>query len=327
MARFIHSILTPNVAIAADGDVSYDLPVNPLSVVLLNINPLNETSTIGNYSLLQALLSAVDNVRVSHKGSAVIDIRGDDLCMLNMAYHGISPWQSNAVETDDDRRSLILPILFGRRAYDAVECFPETKKGELSLTVTWDIADTGFDGLRISIETIELPEATPDFVEKKTTLAQTFAATGQNDVDLPIGNAIRALLLWGTTSWAGAAPAPTWGQLEVLKDNSQLGYTSTDWEVARAIMALRGVYFPPSFEHIHSVNAAGAGREDTELPEIGLSKDAYYALLDFDPLRDDSYILETEGAGRVNVRCNAEAAEAVRVVPIEKVGTGVYLEA
>ncbi|MEE8478140.1 MAG: hypothetical protein V3S19_07200 [Gemmatimonadales bacterium] len=326
VARFIHSILRANVAIAADGDLTYDLPVNPLSVILLNINPLNETSTIANYSLFQALLSAIDNVQISHKGASVINASGADLAALAMLWHGMSIWQSNAVETDDDRRSLILPIMFGRRPYMPSECFPETKKGELQMTVTWDIADTGFDGLRMSVETIELPDATPDFVQKFTTLAQTFAATGQNDIDLPIGNPIRAILMHGTTSWAGATPAPTLGQLSVFLDNLQVGYTATDWEVLRGVMGLRGVNFPPSFEHIHSGTYTTTVAGDSLEPEIGLSKDAYYALLDFDPTHDDLYTLETEGAGRVNVRSIAEAAEAVRACPIEKVAVRKYME-
>jgi hypothetical protein len=316
---FIHSILRADGAIAADGDEVLDLPVNPLSVLLIKIGPLNETGTIGNYSLWAALLGALVNVRVTHRGSAVVDASGVDLFMLALLYHRLGVWQANAVETDNDRRCLVLPVLFGRKAYLGTECFPETKKGELQATMTWDIAATGYDGLRRSVETIELPDAKPEYVQKVTTLAQTFAAVGQNDVDLPIGNVIRAILLWGTTSYAGATPAPTWGQVEVLKDNRQLGYSSSDWEVVRAVAGLRGAPFPPDFRHIHSVNAAGVGREDTLEPEVGLSKDSYYALLDFDPTSDDEYSLDTAGAGRINVRADAEAAEAVRVLPIERV--------
>jgi len=326
MAQFIHSILQTNRLIAADGDQVYDLPVNPLSVILLHLSPLNETSTIGNYSLIAGMLSALDNVRVDHKGSAVVNLNGYDLAMLAWLWHGCPIWQSNALETDDDRRSIVIPIMFGRNPWDDKECFPETKKGELQMTVTWDIADTAFDGLRISIETIELPDAVPDYVQKVTTLAQTFAAIGQNDVDLPIGNVLRAVLLWGTTSYAGATPAPTWGQMQVLVDNKQVLYSATDWEVARGIHGLMGRQFPPSFEHIHSVDAAGVGREDVLEPQMALSKDAYYSLLPFDVTRDDKYSLETAGSGRVHLRATAEAAEAVRVLPIERVQASTFLE-
>ena len=326
MAIFIHSVLRSNALVAADGDEVFDLPVNPLSVVLLQIAPLNETLTIGNYSLLERLLSAVDNVRITHKGAAVFDMRGLEVAMLAYMWQRFALWQSNAVETDDSRRSLVLPICLGRRPFDPKECFPETKKGELQMAVTWDIADTGFDGLRRSIETIELPDATPEFVQKATTLATTLGATGQNDIDLPIGNVLRALLMFGNTGFAGATPTPTLGQMQVLKDNRQIGFTATDFEVSRAVLGLKGVPWPPDFRHIASVNAAGAGRENTLEPQAGASLDDNYTLLDFDPTWDDMYSLDTKGAGRVHVRMDAEVADAVRVIPIEKVAATTFLD-
>lgn len=326
MAQFIHSILRANAAVAADGDEVVDLPVNPLSVILIHISPLNETDTITTYSLISALLSALDTVRVTHKGASIVDVRGDDLAMVSMMWHRMPIWQSGAWETTDFRRSIVLPIVFGRKAYMANECFPATKKGELQLTMTWDIADTGFDGLRRSIETIELPDAAPTHVQKVTTLAQSFGAAGQNDVDVPIGNVIRALLCWGASGWTGATPAPTWGALSVYVNNLQRGYSATDWEVSRALRGLCGIPYPPSFEHIHSVDASGVAREDTLEPQMELSKDHYYTLLDFDPLQNDEYSLDTEGASRVHVRATAEAAETVRVLPIEKVPVSRYLE-
>lgn len=316
---FIHSILEVDGAITADSDEVIDLPVNPLSVILLEIAPLNETSTIGNYALLQALLSALDNIDITHKGNSVLTTNGIDLAALALLFHRLPIWQSNAVETNNDRRSVVLPILFGRRPYMANECFPETKRGEFQMRLTWDIADTGFDGLRRSIETIELPDAVPQFVQKITTLAQTFNATGQNDIDLPIGNVLRAVLLFGTTGFAGATPAPTLAEVEFLVDNRQVNYTSSRFSVLRSIMGLQGVPFPPDMRHIHSVNAAGAGREDTEEPEIGESLDDNYALLLHDVTGDDEHSIDTDGAGRVNVRVDAEQANAVRALPIERV--------
>lgn len=316
---FVHSILETNALVAADGDEVIDLPVNPLSVILIHISPLNETGTIGNYRLLQGLLAALTNIRVTHVGSAIIDGSATDLAVLAMLWHRMSIWQSNAVETDNVRRSIVLPILFGRKPYGKEECFPETRRGEFQMTLTWDIAASGFDGLRRSIETIELPDATPTHIEKVTTLAQTFAATGQNDVDLPIGNMLRAVLMFGTTPFAGATPTPSLGQLELLVDNKQLDYAATDFEVLRGAAGLRGVPFPPDGRHIHSVNAAGAGREDTLEPGIGASIDDNYVLMPLDVTGDDEHSIDTAGAGRVNVRVTAETADAVRVLPIERV--------
>jgi len=347
LARFIHSILETNAAVSADGDEVIDLPVNPLSVILIHVSPLNDTGTIGNYQLLEGLLSAVDTVRVSHKGAAIVNLSGVDLAVLNMLWHGIQIWQSNQVNTNNDRRSLVLPVIFGRRAFLADECFPETKKGELQLTITWDIADTGFDGLRRSIETIELPEASPSFVQKITTLAQTFAATGQNDIDLPIGNLLRAVLLFGTTGFAGASPAASLAQLSLLVDNIQTHFSASDFEVLRGLHGLRGVPFAPDGRHIHDPNFDVTSADGTDLattqtlaneikadlnalteiepPEAGASIDDNYVLMDLDPTRDDQYSLDTSGAGRVNVRVDADAADAVRAIPIERVPTAIFL--
>lgn len=324
MADYIHSVLSANQVITADGDVTFDLPVNPLSVILLHASPLNNTGTIGNYRFLGSLLTAFGSVRVTHKGSSVVDARGDDLAVLSMLFNHVPIVQTNNTETDGDRRSLVLPILFGRRAFMASECFPESRRGELLLTITFDIAGTGFDGLRVSIETIELPDASPAFVQKVTTLAQTFTATGQNDIDIPIGNVLRGVLLFGTTGFVGATPVPSLGQLEFLIDNRQRNVSSSDFEVMRAVMALNGGAFPSTFEHIHSVNAAGAGREDTLEPQLGASLTSRYALMQFDPTMDDEYAVDTQGAGRVNVRVTAETADLVRALPIEKVPVAVF---
>lgn len=326
MASFIHSILRANAAIAADGDEVVDLPVNPLSVILLHLSPLNECTSETTYSFLKGLLAALVSIRVSHKGSAVVDLNGYDLAMVALLYHKIGLFQAGADRTDDDRRSLTIPILFGRRAYMPSECFPETKKGEMQLSITWDIAAAAYDGLRRSIETIELPEATPDFVQKVTTLAQTFSATGQNDVDLPIGNVIRAILLWGTTGFAGATPLPTWGQVELMRDNRQTHYSATDFEVSKAIAGLCGCTYPPSQDHIHGLDPTAVAYTDSEEMQTSESKEELYTLLHLDPTFDDLYSLVTEGAGRVNVRCDAETANAVRVLPIEKVPVAVYLD-
>lgn len=327
MAKYTQSILAANQAVTVDGVQVFDLPVQALSAILLHVSPLNETSTIGNFSLMEGLLSSVDNINVTFRGSSVVNMNGVDLVALALLWHRFRIWQSNAVETDNDRRSLVLPICFGKKAFNVKECFPATKKGELQMSVTWDFADTGFDGLRISVETIELPGATPDYVQKVTTLARTFTATGQNEIDLPIGNVLRGALLFGTTGFAGATPAPTIGQVQLLKNNVQEYLSASDFEVLRGVLGLKGVHYPADFRHIHSVNAAGAGREDTLEPEIGASLDDNYVLVDLDPMDDDTFVMDTKGSGRVHLRIEAEAANAVRVLPIERVDSGVYLEA
>jgi len=326
MAKYTHSILAANQLVAADGTQVFDLPVNPLSVILLHLSPLGETGTIGTYRFMAALLSALDSINITHRGASVVSLSGADAAALAILWHHVNIFQSGAVSTNNDRRSLVLPILFGPRPFDVKNCFPSTKKGELQMTCVWDIADTGFDALRISVETIELPGATPDFVQKATTIARTLAATGQNEIDLPIGNFLRGVLLFGTTGWTGATPAPTLGQLQLLKDNSQQYISASDFEVLRAVMGLTGVDYPADGSHRHQFTDAAAGAAFVLQTEVSGSIDENYALIDLDPFFDDTFGMETVGAGRVHVRMDAETADAVRVIPIERVNSGTFLE-
>lgn len=321
---YTHSILTSNQVVAADGDLTFDLPVQPLSAILLHISPLNNTATIADYRLLEAMLSAIDNIRVSWKGDPIFNMSGADAAALATMWHRASIWQSNAVETNNDRRSIVLPVLFGRQAFMPNEAFPRTLKGELRMTVTFDIADTGFDGLRFSIETIELPDAEPAFVQKASALAQTFGATGQNDVDLPVGNFYRGVLLFGTTPFTGAVPAPTLGEIAFLVNSRHTHVVGADFEVLRGVMGLKGVPFPADGRHIHSGTYVTTVAGDSREPEIGASLDDNYVLLDFDPLWDDNYGIDTAGAGRVHLRIDAEAANAMRAIPIERVDASLY---
>lgn len=319
MASYIHSVLLTNQTISADGEEIIDLPVNPLSVILINIAPLNNTAAIANYTSLAGLLAALTNIRVEWRGQSIVDISGIDLAAYLMWVYGIDLIGSNVVETDNDRRSIVLPIIFGRKAFSVDECLPSVQRGELQLHLTWDIANTGYDGVTRSIETIELPGSSPAIYQRITTLSQTVAATGYNDVELPIGNTLRGVLAFGTTAFAGASPAPTLGRMSLMKDNVEIRVSSSDFETIRAIPGLTGKHVFTLLDHFHSVNAAGAAQEDTQAQQISQSLYENYALIDLDPTNDDSFVLDTAGAGRVNLRFNAETADSVRVFPIERV--------
>jgi len=209
----------------------------------------------------------------------------------------------------------------GRFAWDTRSCFPESRRGELVLELDVDIADTGYDGLRLSVETIELLGAKPTEFERKTTITQTFAATGINDVQLPLGNTIRGLLLFGTTGFGGATPAPSWGRVSTLVDGNQWGYSASDFEVLMANSQLLGRQFPGIDTHTHRVDVSGAGttQESGGPIEQGSGGWQNYAYLDFDPTRDDQFALSTKGVSSVIVRADAETADLVRVVQIEKI--------
>lgn len=316
MNRFLHTVAVQERAIAADGVEQYDLAVNPLSVVLIAIRPLNDTGTLANFARNKQLAQALNRVSIIHRGESIVSMRGEDAYAMALFRHGIEPFQGQLDNVDNERRCMVLPILLGRHAYHPTSCFPATRRGELVLECDYDIADTGYDGLRISVETIELLDAKPTEFEKKVQLTQTWAATGDQDFDLPPGNVNRGLLLFGTTGFAGASPAPSWGRMKVLLDNQETHYGNVDFEVGQMLHNLWGRHSPFS-DHKHTLDAAAAGiTETTNTFDIGEDW-TQYCWLDFDPTQDDTYSLDTARRTRFHIRANAETADAVRVVPVE----------
>lgn len=319
--RFLHSVQVQEQAISADGIYRFDMAVNPLSVVLLCLRPLNDTGTLADFNHYMTICQAVNRVTLQHSGASVFSMRGEDAAALNYFRHGIVPPQCNPDDTDNERRCVVLPILLGRFAFDPVSCFPASRRGELVLELDLDIADTGYDGLRLSVETIELPDAKPKEFERKTSLSSTFAATGYNDIDLPLGNLCRGVLVWGTTGFTGASPAPSWGRMELLLDNMQVGYSATDFEVAHMLSSLMGRQPFAADSHTHRVTTDGNAQTALETNggplELG-SVVEKYAFLDLDPTRDDHFAVDTKGHSTWQLRANAETADAVRAVTIER---------
>lgn len=317
MPRLLRNILVPSYIPSADEVRSFDLPVNPLSVVLLCLRPLNDTGTLANYARYRAICAALNRVTIARNGQNIISMRGEDIASFNWLRWGMQPWEANPDNVDNERRAVVLPIPLGRYPYHPTSCFPATKRGELTIELDVDIADTGYDGLQMSIETIELPDAKPKEFEKRTQLALTWPATGTNDMELPMGNLVRGILLFGTTGFAGAAPAPSWGRVKCLLDNVEAGFSNTDWEVLMADAALWGRIPNLAGDHKHTVDAAGAGIEQTTSVFDMCEDYTQYAYLDFDPTGDDTYSLDTKGANSFKLRAEAETADAVRAVVVE----------
>jgi hypothetical protein len=317
------SNIVPERNIAADAVITYDMGVNPLSVILLNLRPLMDTGTLANWPNNYRLAQALNRVTLYYRGQAVVSMRGEDIMAMNYYRWGLVPIRQNADNTNNERSCMTLPLILGRYPFMKSSCFPAAGKGELVLELDIDVADTGYDTLNLSIDTIELPGAKPKEYERKVAQTQTWAATGNNDIDLPVGNPIRGLFLWGTTSFDGATPAPSWGNVTVLMDNQEAGFRAMDWEVTRTLQMLWGRLPLPNGEdnHFHTTTVDGNAQTAVETLGGGGYNRALeynlYSFLDFDPTGDDQYVLDTKDARRLQIRANAETADAVRCVPIE----------
>lgn len=353
MPQILRTVLIPDEAQAADGSPSFDLPVNPLSCVLLTVQALNETSQVDDYSSLSALLSMITDVRISYRGASIIQGSLTDLAVIMAAMTGWGPQQSNKTSMDNDVRSITVPLLFGRRPYDAMECFPATRRGDLVMQLTVDVAVAGHDNLVLQAETIELLEAEPQRFTKITTTSKIHNAVSEHDIELPIGNDLLGVLLHGPVAPTGAARSASFGSLALEVDNVETIYSETRWESMRADLMRRLIAWPERphvhhmARHVHVMNAAGStfptDGTDTALTAVGnvLSIDGIaragitgiqppaiahtleqeesfglldnYALLDFDPTRDGSYAFKTAGAARVNLRVTSEVGSGTAV--------------
>jgi hypothetical protein len=296
MSRFIHSTIVPNVAITAGTVTTYDLPVNPLSHINLTLRCLNAT----NEATMANLLAAITTVEVLFKGSAVVSISGPDLYALDRFLLGRAPTLDNLVATDNAVRWITLPILLGRIPYLPAEAFPASQRGSLQLRITWAAAFTNFDGLYLLVQSVELPEAAPDRFLKYTTLTQT-SVIGQNDIELPIGNKMHAIMTYQTTKPTTTSWNATIAEYCLLADNTQIYYTDEEWEDARGQLQL----FTDPYHHIE----AGAPLTTGDV--------AAYLWGILDVLKDGQYILDTAGLASLILRYVADDAAAIRVIPVE----------
>jgi hypothetical protein len=327
---FLHNIAVQERAITADGIESFDLAVNPLSVVLICLRPLNDTGTLAAFQSYKGIAAAMNRCSILYRGEAIKSVRGEDLAALNYFRWGIMPFQGQHDDTDNERRCAVLPVMMGRWPYDPASCFPATRRGELVLELDMDIADTGYDGLRLSVETIELLDAHPKEYEKWVQVTQTNGATGDADLDLvATGNKVRGCLLFGTTPFLGAAPAPSWGRFKVLLDNQETGFGSTDFEVAQMLHTLWGRQ-PPAYDgHTHRTTTSGCAQTAVSTISgplnigagiagaVDIAAWTQYCFLDFDPTGNDAHTLNTQGKSSLKLRANFETADAVRAIPIE----------
>ena len=107
--------------------------------------------------------------------------------------------------------------------------------------------------------------------------------------------------------------------VKLLVDNVETNYSLANWESLWGDQALRHHQQRDFNEHVHLENTAVGYTQfaDTSLPQYLDTTLHQHAYLDFDPLKDDSYLLDTAGRGRVHLQINFGLADTVRLLPIE----------
>lgn len=318
MARFLRTVLHQDVALAPGAaPLEKDLGVNPISFLTMTLRLLNNGANA--VPSLANILAVLSNVEVLFKGTTIVGGRLDDLAEIVARMWGYFPIVAHRSKVDNDILNITCWVPFTRKPFDMKECFPATRKGDLTLKLTPAAAFTGIDTLTMQVEQTELLDAVPERFPKITTKTKTPAATGLEDLDLPLGNPILGVLLFGTTVPDGASQVSSIETVKVLVDNVETDYSLTNWESLYGDGGLKVMPWRDLYEHLHIENIAAAYTQfaDTGGAQLIGAADHRYAYLDFDPLGDGVYALDTAGRGRVNLQINHGVVDAVRALPIE----------
>jgi len=297
MREFIRSSLLRDHTTATEVD-HIDLPINPVSHLIFTIDGYNVTDE----ATLAEILAFINNINVAKSGNTILDLQSEDLYALNCFLFKRRPVLEGKVATDNHRRVLSLIVPFGRRIMDPNECLPASKKGEYKLTWNTTVPATSLDNSTLNIEAVEMPGATPQrFLKSTLKIITAPGATGNNDVDLPIGNKIVGLLIRMTTFEQASSHSYGVDAVKIMRNNNEFGYAfaRTQCLVGDMINRLDGQ---------HGAIAAQ-----------GAIQPANTIFIDYDPNSDDEWLLETAGASRVHAVLEMGVDEATYMTVLELV--------
>lgn len=326
--QILRSVLEPGrtLTAAAESGINFNLPVNPLSAVLVSLTALNNTAAITNYSALAAFFAKITKIRTAYRGASIHD--GDALDLAMMA--GIlSRWwwkQGQVNDTDNDVRSLTFPLLFGRKPYDPKQCFPATRNGDFKLYLDTAADPAGLDNFALKLETIEILDANPESFLKITQNGKIMQTGGANEIELPIGNDLLGVLLRAATYPTGASNNSSMAEVALEVDNVEVGISKTQWHGLQGEMGRHIGDWMAYPAHVHTENTAAAYAQNASTlgGRVDIAMLQQYGYIDFDPLMDESYALKTAGAAKVNLAIKSDVTDASNsfAVTVEKVLTG-----
>jgi hypothetical protein len=298
--RFIRSSLLKDHTTATEVK-KIDLPVNPLSHLIISMDGYNATDE----ATLAEIAAFINKVEVTYLGTTIISLESEDLIALNAYLYKAMPVLTQSVATDNAARCLTLIVPFGRTIFNPAECFPATKKGELTLSLDTTVPATSFDNSTLNVEAVELLDAAPEQYLKSTLLTVSApGATGDNDIDLPIGNDIAAILVRMTTFPSTSSHTYGVDSVKILVDNKEEGYS-----YARA-QCLTG-------DMIHRLHTL-----PRDIAAFGDVLPANVVWLDYDPHTDNNFLLETAGKSSVKIRLGMGVDEATKLTVLELVKMG-----
>jgi hypothetical protein len=320
-SQFLQSIALPNEDMPASTQrAAFALGVNPLSMVFLRLQITNTNpSALLTYSAIDDAIGRVTNIKILRRGVAIVDGSLRDIAMLNAVRWGLFPGASWFNKTNGGVRTLVFPLCLGRAPFSKDSALPATQRGDLLMQFTAGANPAGLSDMNVSVEQVELIDATPSDYVKYTTIAAT-AVVGQFDVPLPIGNPYLGVLLFDTGITTLTTDVSSWGTVALLKDNVQQYFPTSDMPTLAGILASQmGNSFYLTGGHVHQINDGAALSQSDDAEMVSTQGPTGYGYLDFDPTRDGEYELDTVGAAALLIRGVGGSATAVRAMPLERV--------
>lgn len=325
--RFLRSIVQPRIALTAAADVApVDLPVNPVSRLILTLFGTQVAETAGGlYSSVFDFLNLITALSVRRQGENLIAGTLSEIAILNARLTEQQISGGKFRDAVGAIRSLSIPISFSRYAYWHEEALPAVKRGDLQFFMTAGALPASFSALQWQLECVELIEDEPQRYLKYVASQKNQLVAGQYDLPLPIGNPILGVLLFDPEPIATLGRISTLGQVKLLKDNVEQFYPLSDWESLMNDLWASVPELHRYFEVRHTENLAAAYAQFANTAPWKIDSDSapqQWGFMDFDPLRDGSYMLETEGAAALQLRAFADAGIAggnVRYLPVELV--------
>ncbi|MBA7538215.1 hypothetical protein ES705_30489 [subsurface metagenome] len=296
MAEFIRSTILDAHTMATEV-FTEDLPINPISHLVLTIEATNVGAA---EATIAQILAYINLITVRHTGIQVINHHSEDTALLNLYLFGSGGIALAPVATTGQHQAYSLIIPFGRKLFDPEECFPATRKGEFQITLDTNLPGTEWEAAVLSLSAVQLPEATPTRHLVSTLFSITDpGAAGEQDIDLPIGNDLLAVLM----------------RLAAFPDTTDFFFTVDDIRLLVDNME-RGIASAKTVELLGEMITRVNGTVRSTALQGGLipNKSLW---MDFDPTRDGAYMIDTRGASRVHLRANYGEAGAIFVAPLE----------
>ena len=320
--EFIQSILAHDVPVVLPSVVSYDLPVNPLSHILLTLKMARLDTAVTDSPPFMSIPAIIARIEVLYKGSAVYSLSGIDCFASSLHVNGFESWGVNAEDIENGEWAVTLLVPMTRILYSPIECFPRTTRGEMILQITYAAASAEWDDIRMQIETVELPEASASQFLKQTTLSATPTANIPLDIPLPIGNDISDIIIWQHQIQTTTSDTPAIDKMEILIDNMNHFYPESFTETIQNMSGRKRC--PPGYwgSHVHKTYVTPVVAGDPTGIVIPMDHVlACWMHLPFDIFNNGEYSLKTAGASAVNLRLDIVAFGAIRIIPLEIVGS------